>query len=286
MYSLILENDKKQKVELTHNVEYSVLEIQGLNPPSATINTSETALFDGGRFVSSKVDMRSINISIGINRNAESNRLALYKIVKPKQHITLYYKNGQRDVYIEGYVESIEVDYFGMKQTVEISILCPEPYFKNAEQMIEEVTVIIGAFHFPFAIEATVPIPFSYYDYEQIGEINIYNVGEVACGMTVEIYVNGTVTNPQIFNRETREFFGINYTFQLGDVVYITTQRGSKTVRLLRDGEYINLFNYIVKNSKWLQLEVGDNIFTYDADESTEENMIVRFIYSPLYGGV
>lgn len=284
MFKLILENAAGEQVQLTNRKEYAVTEIQGLNPPGATINTSEMALYDGAKYISSKVGMRSINIAVAINYSAEHNRIALYKVVRTKQPIIVRYQNGTRDIFIQGYVESFEIDYFANKQTATISILCPEPFFKAAEEMISDINLILGAFHFPFAIEETAPIPFSYYG--EITEINIENVGDIACGFRIEINITGTVTNPRIYNRVTTEFFGLDYVFQAGDAVYINTERGSKEVQLLRSGEYINIFNYITKGSTWLQLEAGDNVLTYDTADDSTNSMQVRFIHHPLYEGV
>lgn len=283
MFKLILENAAGEQVQLTNRSEYSVTEIQGLNPPSATINTSEMALYDGAKYISSKVGMRTINIAVAINVNAERNRISLYKIVRTKQPIIVRYANGTRDIFIQGYVESFEVDYFANKQTASISILCPEPYFKDAQEMVNDVNLVLGAFYFPFAIEASAPIPFSYYG--EISEINIENIGDIASGFQIEIVATGQVVNPRIYNRETTDFFGLDYTFQSGDVIYINTQQGSKEVQLLRGGQYINIFNSITKGSTWLQLETGDNILTYDGDGSSTDYMQVRFIYHPLYEG-
>ena len=283
MYSLFLENSIKQRIELTHNQNYSVLDIQGLNPPSATINTSETTLFDGAKYISSKANMRSLNLSVAINHNAETNRLALFKIIKTNQKVTLFYKNGQRDIFIDGYIENIEVDYFAKKQVVSISILCPEPYFKNAKEIINDVSLIVANFHFPFAITADAPIPFSYYDTNL--EVNVVNVGDTVCGVTIRIEVTGDVVNPKIFNRDTRDFFGVNYVFKAGDDVVINTQRGRKSVALFRDGKENNIFNHIEKGSTWLQLDIGDNVFTYEAEENGTDFMDVRFSHYPLYGG-
>ena len=284
MFKLVLKDELGNSVDLTRSREYSVLEIQGLNPPSATINTSKISQFDGEKFISSKMDMRSINISIAINVDAEKNRIALYKVIKTKRVINVYYENGERNIFIRGYVENFEIDYFAMKQTASISILCPEPYLKNAEELISEISLIIGNFHFPFAIAAEAPIPLSYYDDSL--EINVLNVGDTQCGMTIEIRITGDVVNPVIYNRQTREFFGLDYTFKSGDVIYIETVKGNKSVQLLRDSEYINIFNYISKDSKWLQLEIGDNVFTYEAEDDGTTFMEVRFRYRPLYEGV
>ncbi len=284
MFELSLENSAGKRAELTNRKEYAVTEIQGLNPPSAKINTSETALFDGGRFNSSKVNMRSINIALTLNYEAEKNRIALYDVVRVKEQINIYYKNGLRDVFIPGYVESFTVNYFANKQTAAISILCPEPYFRAAQDVINEVSMIVGAFHFPFAITAEEPIPFSYYG--EIAEIDVVNIGDVTSGLQIEIRAEGNVTNPRIYNRDTREFFGIQKEFEPGDVIYIDTRKGQKKARLLRDGEYINIFNSIEKGSTWLQLTPGDNIMTYEGDGTSAEYMSVRFIHSPLYEGV
>lgn len=283
MFKLTLRNRLGNEICLTNTLNYSITGVEGLNPPSATINTSELALFDGTTYNSSKVNMRSINISFSINVEAERNRIALYKVIKPKQQITLLYENGERNVFIDGYVESFEIDYFAIQQTATVSILCPEPFFKDAEEVINEISLIIANFHFPFSITAEGPIPFSYY--EQILEINVTNDGDVASGMTIEIRFTGAVKNPTIYNRETREEFGLNYTFQSGDFLTIETSRGEKAVTLTRGTEDINLFNYLTKESTWLQLETGDNVFTYEAD-SGEDFMEVRFIYRPFYEGV
>ena len=284
MFKLVLKDELGNSVDLTRSREYSVLEIQGLNPPSATINTSKISQFDGEKFISSKMDMRPINISIAINVDAEKNRIALYKVIKTKQAINIYYENGERNIFVRGYVENFEIDYFAMKQTASISILCPEPYLKNAEELISEISLIIGNFHFPFAITAEAPIPLSYCDDSL--EINVLNVGDIQSGMTIEIRITGDVVNPVIYNRQTREFFGLDYTFKSGDVIYIETVKGNKSVQLLRDSEYINIFNYISKDSRWLQLEIGDNVFTYEAEDDGTTFMEVRFRYRPLYEGV
>lgn len=284
MYRLILENSAGRQIELTNRTEYQVMEISGLNPPGAVINTSATALQDGARFSSSKTNMRSMNISLAINKEAEKNRIDLYDVIRTKEQITVHYKNSRRDVSITGYVESFDISFFGQKQTAVVAILCPQPYFRAAQDVINDVNLIIGAFHFPFAIEEDAPVPLSYYG--EIAEINIVNIGDITSGMQIEIRASGQVENPRIYNRDTREFFGVKGEFESGDVIYIDTRKGSKKVHLLRDGEYTNIFNSIERGSTWLDLKTGDNIFTYEGDGSSAEYMNVRFIHSPLYEGV
>lgn len=284
MFDVVLENSMGQKIDFKNNSNYTIYEIDGLYPAGADIFTSQLSLYDGSKFNSSKLKNKPINIALVIEKNAEENRLALYKVVKPKHELTMYYKSNLRDVYIKGYVENIMCDYFAKKQTVTISMLCVEPHFKDINNVVNDVNSVIAKFHFPFAIEKENPIAFSYI--EQKLERNIFNAGDVECGLKIEISANDIVVNPVIYNKKTRQYIGIDFTMQKGDKIEITTHRGNKNVLLLRNAEYSDILNNLKQGSSWLQLDSGDNIFTYDADEETISKMSVRFTHQPLYEGV
>lgn len=282
MFEVSVENKKGNKLAFAQNEKYSITSITGLGPPDAAINTTNVGSFDGERFNSSKLGMRNIVMTIAILGNIETNRIALYSVFKSKEWIKFNYKNGLRDVYIEGYVESAPIDLFSQNQEVQVSILCPDPYFKNAEEIIEDMNLIINMFYFPFAIEDT-GTTFSKYD--EVLEKIIVNNGDVAKGMTIHLQATGEVVNPKIFNRDTREFFGLNITMQEGDEITISTVKGAKTVYLLRNGVETNIFNSIMKNISWLQLEPGDNVFTYEA-ETGAEYLSILFRHIDNYEGV
>lgn len=283
MYKLSLENQYGNSIELTNNRNYAIFEISGLHPPNAIISTDSLAVYDGEKFTSSKADKRTINIQFGITKNAETNRIALYKIIKTKQYIRLNYKNNIRDIFIEGYVESMIIDYHAVPQLVTVSILCPRPYFNDATELISEMSALVKKFTFPFAIEKANKIPFGYI--EDVSEINVINNGDIQTNMIIKIQSSGEVINPTIFNRETGDFFRLNFTMQTGDVITIDTNQGQKSVNLYRSGEDINIFNSISRDSTWLSLAPGDNIMIYDADNETRRNMLVRFLYRYQYEG-
>lgn len=283
MYKLSLENQYGNNIELTHNRNYAIYEISGLHPSNAIISTDSLAIYDGEKFTSSKVDKRTINIQFGITKNAETNRIALYKVIKTKQYIRLNYKNNIRDIFIEGYVESMIIDYHAVPQLVTVSILCPRPYFNDATELISEMSALVKKFTFPFAIEKANKIPFGYI--EDVSEINVINNGDIQTNMIIKIQSSGEVINPTIFNRETGDFFRLNFTMQTGDVITIDTNQGQKSVNLYRSGEDINIFNSISRDSTWLSLAPGDNIMIYDADNETRRNMLVRFLYRYQYEG-
>ena len=66
MFEITLENANGDQLNFAQNSAFTVTEIDGLNPPPATINTSQIALIDGAKYNSSKLNMRTINIAFAI----------------------------------------------------------------------------------------------------------------------------------------------------------------------------------------------------------------------------
>lgn len=168
MFTLIAENKYGQQLELTHNDNYVVTDIDGLDPPDATINTSKNANADGSVFNSSYLNDRQIIITLAVNYPAEENRINLYQYFKTKMPIKLYYQNESRDVYINGYVQNIQIAFFNKKQTVAITIQCPSPLFNDVDGDTSNLSQISDMFEFPFSITSgpagknLLPYPYDY----------------------------------------------------------------------------------------------------------------------------
>lgn len=285
MYELTLQNEEEKQIVFNQlGGPYTITAIDGLGPAGATINTNVTALIDGGTFNSSKVEMRTINLAFVIEYDVEANRLAMYKVIQPKKPITLYYKSELMDVFINGYVESLTVGHFEQKQTVTASILCPFPYWKNAQEIVNELSAVTDMFHFPFASTEDPEIVFGEIDVTSDAVVD--NNGTVDTGLTFELYARGTVTNPKIFNYVTQDFIGINFTFQAGDLVTINTQKGQKSITLLRNGTESNIFNSLMKNVTWLQLPSGGAAFVYTVEDGLISNLSVTIKHYDLFEGV
>ena len=152
MYSLSVKNAIGETLTLSSNPNYTVYKIDGLAPPKATINSSINATEDGSVINSAKVESRNIVIYMTIEGDVEANRIALYKYFTPKRSVELFFRNGTRNVYIEGMVEVVECDLFANKQIAQISIICSKPYFKSVENLIVSFSEIITNFSFPFSI--------------------------------------------------------------------------------------------------------------------------------------
>lgn len=293
MYTLIVENKYGERLELTHNPSYSIKEINGIDPPDAMINTTHRAGEDGFVFNSSYIMERTITITLAVNYPVERNRINLYKYFKSKMPVRVFYKNATRDVYIDGYVQTLGVAYFDQKQTAQIVIKCPQPLFNGLNASIQEFVTLEGLFEFPF------DIPIEYDDQEQeyyvegipfseiiVGtEKSIINNGDLETGALITIQFSGNVETPKIYNVGTSEYIILNDTFTDGQLITINTVRGQKEITLLSDGVLSNLIGKLDGGSTWFQLNPGDNIFTVDAD-TNPENMLVTFMIVDQYEGV
>ena len=284
MFSLTLENKNGDQLTFGQNSPFTVTDIQGLNPPEATINTNQVALIDGARFNSAKLNMRTINVAFAIEYSAAYNRIEVFKVLKSKQYVKLYYKGDYRNVWIEGYIQRIDITYFEKKQVVTCAIICPSPYFKEAQMIVNEINNIINTFHFPFASTEDPELVFGYLSNDV--SVMIENDGDVDCGMVIELYARAAVTNPKVWNYITREFIGLNYSLQTADLITIDTRQGQKSVTLLRNGVESNLFNYVVQGSTWLQLSANGDTFVYEVQTGNNADLGVTFKHDNLYEGV
>ena len=154
MYSLRVENHKGDVLNFSNNRNYSINRIEGLNPPPATVNRTVMTNAPGSKLNSVQTPERNIVIYIKPEGDIEKSRIELYKYFPQEKSVTLYFKNGSRDVRISGVVESCELCHFDMPQIAQVSIICPEPYFiDNTERQIR-LSDIIALFEFPFSIPA------------------------------------------------------------------------------------------------------------------------------------
>lgn len=282
MYTLICENSRGQQLNLTRNEEYIVARVDGLTPPTASINTTKVALGDGAIFNSSAVNERNIVITLYITGNIERNRQRLYSLFKTKEACRVFFKNRYRDVYIDGYVESFDATIFDKTQKVQVSILCPSPYFVNVNQQEYDFSWVSRGFEFPFSVPAE---GVELGTIENISSVNIINNGDVDTGIKIILTARGTVLNPTIINTQTNEKMTINYSLKSGDVVTITTGRGQKNVCLTRGGTTTNIISRLSANSTWFKVLVGDNPFAYESSAGGG-NLDIKFIFSELYEGV
>lgn len=286
MYLLTVANFKGDTLVLTQDESnYQVINIVGLNPPPAQINTTTGVNLDGAAFNSSRLNTRNIVITVKINGDVETNRQNLYRFFPTKQPCTIYYLNENRNVFIMGYVETVECNLFTNNEQMQISIICPQPYFKGLYEMLDDISNRVAQFVFPFSINVGSPIPFSTYQSSRI--TNVYNDSDSESGMIIVITFFDGVNSIMIRDVDNGDTFTLNYSFLENDVVIVNTSRGEKSVTLLRDGTTTNIFSAVQKGSVFLQLTAGDNHFGYIADNgSNDDGVTIVIKHRNLYRGV
>lgn len=278
---------------------FLITKIEGLGPAKANINLTELTGSDGSTFNSARLDERNIVISAALlmEPTIEAVRLKSYKFFPIKKKITLKIETDTRKVRIDGYVESNEPDIFSENESIDISIICPNPYFYDDDNSGKQVTVFYGldpSFEFPFSNESTTQPLLEFGNIQNYTEQTVYYEGDADTGIVITMYAIGEVSNISIYNTLTREEMHLDtakietltgHGIQSGDTIIISTVIGDKSITLLRDGVYTNVLNCIDKESDWFQITKGDNVFAYTADSGIS-NLQFRIENDILYEGV
>ena len=295
MFSLQLENDSANIVNINDGVNYLVTYASGLNPPSASIFTAKSPNRKGTKYNGSTLDERNIVLSIKLLGNIEANRNALYDWVDTEQYIKVRYQNGTKNVYCEGYVQDCSIDLFTDNEVVSVAIICPNPYWLDLQEIAVDISSITNQFTLPFAIS-----------FEGVEEIEVENPD----GSTATTYMNKGVpfstvresNTTTIFNggnetgakfhikcitdianfvirddKDATKSFAINTTLERGSIVIIDTESSPKTCKAYKpDGTVENLLKYLF-NPTWFTLKKGTNIFSYQFTGYGKAEMTISF---------
>ena len=227
--------------EYGHSSTYSLngpglalINVAGLNPPTANISTSPIATKDGSIFTNAQAENRNIVLTFAITgKNPETYRASIYYIFKVKEPISLEIKTKTRTANIYGYVESISVDPFSKGQRIQVSIICPDPYFLSDEET--------RAIAYP--------------------RTNVVTLSDTTHGAIFVITALAAITGGfTIGNDLTGQEFKVNGDYQNGDIITLDTRQGLKALTLTRGGDTTNILQYMdsVKHD-WLQLVPYDN---------------------------
>ena len=205
----------------------------------------------------------------------------LNAFINPLQSIDLLYSK-----YIINFVPNESVKYSvnvaennDVFCKFKIDGVCPNPLFSDNFESRSTFVTTEPTFHFPLIISKDLPeggVVFGKRTESLI--VNLVNNGSVAVGMKVVFKANGTIINPSLINVKTQEKLAIDKTMVAGEEIEVNTNVGEKGVKgKIGNGQYTNYFMYKNVDSSWIQLEVGDNLFRYDAEDGLD-NLEV-FVY-------
>ena len=265
------------------SLKFPVIAVEGLTPSTATINTTTIATVDGSFFNNSRVEPRNIVLTIVPEGEPEKARQTLYRFFKAKYPVRLFFKTKYRDVFIDGFTENFAGGLFEAKQSFQISVICPQPFFKDVNTVVVKQESVQDALTFPFSMpESGVALS----SIETAFEVDVHNVGEEMTGLKISLFASDTVLVPKIVNQTTGETFSLEVEMLEGEKIEIDTRKGQKSIKLMKnDGTSENILNKIVKGSKWFQLQTGENIFNFSCLHGVE-SFQVSYSFNPLYEGV
>lgn len=232
-------------------------------------------------------DIEVIGWIVAQNENAMTNRKRmLNQFVNPQQRMSLTYQE-----YVLEFLPDRTIQYSAAAKEnnevvckFKISGIAADPLFKKAVKSTVSAATTIGLFHFPLIINSKDQDPpqivFGLRQPALI--VDVYNAGAVSTGMQIIFRATGTMSGPKLINVQTQEFFRINKTLVAGEEIIVDTVIGEKSIIGRNSGNASNYFKYRDIDSTWLQLNVGDNLFRYDAD-SNLENLEVYINYDNKY---
>ena len=278
---------------------FLVLSASGLGPSKATINATEMATNDGSIVNSTRVTPRNIVLSLKLleKPTIEDTRQRSYKYFPLKQKVRIVIETDNRLCETYGIVESNEPQIFSSSETTQISIFCPDPYFYSTGKNGNNVTVFSGIapmFSFPFSNESLTG------NFIKVGEIvtnqeqTVYYTGDAEIGVVITIHALDVVGDITIYNSTTRQIMKINASrlqtltgsgIIAGDSIIISTIKGEKGIKLLRNGKYTNILNCLDRNAEWFYLKKGDNVFAYSSDIGAT-NLQFKITNRSVYEGV
>lgn len=274
-----IENPRGEVLNLSADPRYYPI-LTGTGPPPATINRAKVSTADGTQYNSATVEERPLLLTVYFMRDVARARLNLYKYAATKQWIRVYYEADGLDVYVDGYVETVEINPWEENQNMQISIICTQPFWQDVADTYTDASAVSALFELPFETD-DVGIELSLV--EKDSSTIIENQGTVETGATFILIATNRSLQPRIYNMTTGKFMGFLVDMLPGDQLEICTTTGSKRVTHIRNGVRTNYINTLMEGSTWLQMAIGPNEYSYTVDEGECEFYVM---HTNMYTGV
>ena len=289
MQKLTYINSRGLAVTFGNSAPFILSRLEGTGGVDTNIQTTKAPYQDGSTIHGITLENRAIVMDGYVKGSTREDmykkRHMLASVLNPKLGAgTLIYQNNYSTKMIQAIPEEspIFTERSANYQKFTVTLICPQPFWLDEYESKEEIAVWMGDLEFDFEITED-GIDMGHRENSQL--VNIVNLGDVTCGMRIEMIALASVVSPILLDVRTQEFIKVKRTLQVGDKLTISTYFGNKRVELVRNGVTSNVFNYIDLSSTFLQLDVGDNLLRYDADVGMD-NLEVSVYYRPQYVGV
>lgn len=262
-------------LNLSNNEKYfKLVNIDGLNPTKTNIYSSDVYTVEGSTFNYAKNETRNIVIELYLNEDRQNAKKELLKAFSNRKKITLEFDNKYT---IDGYVESIDYNFFSNKIACQISVLCLYPYFKSINTTKYILNGVENLLKFPFCTPEP-GIPFGNITTENN---IILNESNIDAGFFIEVFFSGYTNKLTITNHTNQTYLTIDTDFRENDVLKINTFDVVKSFEL--NGE--SVLNYVKTGNKFLYLNPGNNSISFECS-SGRNNVTMEITCKSIYTGI
>jgi len=266
-------NDKKI-LDMNEKTDIKIIDMQGIEASSYTINTTASEQ-DGAEVTSVKIEPREISITGDIEKNIkeDENRDFLLRFFNPKQKGIMYITRNNISRKIQYQVSSLDFPTNKLYEYIDFTLVLEcieEPYFSDAKNSGNYLTLISPQFTFPLAISPTKSM--GYKTYKPV--MPLVNDGDKETGIEIIVTAKRGKMNNIKFTLNNNEYMKINITLEQWDELIINTNPRKKSITL----NGVNIINKIDRNSSFFSLKIGKNILKYECDDgSTNIDIDVQF---------
>lgn len=303
IYKIIATNQKGDSVELDLADPWAggiaVVGASGLGPSEGTINMVDFATADGALFNSSRIQSREIQLNLQfLGNDIEAVRHKLLRYFRVKHQIILDFVTDTRQSYIVGYVDKNEIDIFSHKEGSNLTIKCPNPFFRlrDLEKGMNTVRFTTATPTFEFVFEDPQPDSptLMFGAMTPTGETVINYEGDADTSTVIDIQFLGPAQGIKLFNTTTQSKINIDTNeiarifgsaVKAGDRISISSSVGDKHVKAYRDGKVYNALSALDKDSAWVFLTPGNNMITVRADSGID-NVSAMITFENLYESI
>lgn len=246
--------------------------ITGLDPVKAAVNTSPFGSVDGSAYIGSSVATRNIVLTLHPNPDwdawtFESLRRLIYLYFMPKQLTRLiFYSDDMPPMAIAGIVEDANVSQFSKDPEIQVSIICPDPYFTALSP-----TVVTGQTDRDFSSPEEIQ-----YD------------GDVVAGINVEITRVSDPAPTSIgiqIGDPSASYFNVTASVDSAQYFVMNSLDGNRFAQTVtfNTGVIANLLSKIQIGSSWPVLQPGVNDFAVITDAGVQDWQLT---YYERHGGL
>lgn len=257
--------------------DYKLIAYSGFAAADFDVKLSAGGASDGGYISTARLASRTLGIKFDFGgKNAESVRQSLISFFAPDRQLTVTAQRGSIVRTIEGRAADFDISERNRhaRSTVDLSILCPDPFFKAADRVYVSAAVSTPLFrlpcHFPCVLGAQ----------SSNGELEIFNSGDTYADMVVELAAASSVASPYILNRTNGKRIKVGNTLGSGNVLTISTVRRAKNAVI---GGTRCLIDPSSQFSDFL--EVGLNQLAYGSDDGSAA-LAANVQYTALFYGI